>query len=187
MGSRGPDAEAVEGRGVTSPILSFVVYGKAQTAGSKKPFALRRKDGSLVMRPGGGGPVVTVVDDNPKSKDWKTAVSDAARAEIERLVKESAAAGFALIRGPLEVEFTFFRLRPKGHYRKHGGLSRDGLESPYPTAKPDALKLARAAEDALTEVVWADDAQIVTEILRKRWGDPPRLEVAIRTAETERS
>jgi len=34
------------------------------------------------------------------------------------------------------------------------------------------LKLARAVEDALTGVIWADDAQIVDEVIRKRYGRP---------------
>ena len=42
------------------------------------------------------------------------------------------------------------------------------------------LKLARAVEDAMSGVVYRDDAQVVTEVLRKRYGEPARAEVAIR-------
>jgi Holliday junction resolvase RusA-like endonuclease len=44
------------------------------------------------------------------------------------------------------------------------------------------LKLARAAEDALTQVIWRDDSQIVSEVLLKVYADsnPARLEVTIR-------
>jgi Holliday junction resolvase RusA-like endonuclease len=45
--------------------------------------------------------------------------------------------------------------------------------------KPDVLKLARAVEDALTGILYRDDAQIVTEVLRKRYGDPPRVEIRL--------
>ena len=34
-------------------------------------------------------------------------------------------------------------------------------------------------EDALSFVAWRDDAQIVEETLRKRWGEPARVEIAM--------
>jgi len=37
----------------------------------------------------------------------------------------------------------------------------------------------RAVEDALKGVVYVDDAQIVSELLDKRWGEPARVEVVI--------
>lgn len=151
-------------------MIRFTVLGIAQTAGSKRAFVLKRKDGSFVTRPGSGAPVVNVTDDNAKSKDWRRSVAWAAREVLPR--------GAELMRGALAVQFTFYRSRPKGHFGA-SGLSRAGRESPYPTTRPDVLKLARAAEDALTGVVWADDAQIVHEVLRKEWGEPARLEVEI--------
>lgn len=39
---------------------------------------------------------------------------------------------------------------------------------------PDVLKLARGVEDALTGIVWRDDAQIVNESLSKVVVAPPR-------------
>jgi Holliday junction resolvase RusA-like endonuclease len=157
----------------TSPSrarIALTVIGQPQTAGSKRAFVLRRRDGSLVTR-AGGSPVVNVTDDNAKSKDWKSAVAWSAR--------QALPAGAELLRGALRVEFTFYRPRPKGHFRTNGELNRQGLEAPFPTTKPDVLKLARAAEDALTGVVWHDDAQIVEEVLRKVWGEPARLEIVI--------
>ena len=153
--------------------IAFTVYGHPQTAGSKRAFVLRRRDGSLVTRPG-GSPMVNVTDDNARSKDWKATVAWAGQAA------RGASAG--LLDGPLEVAFTFYRPRPKGHLNVRGELSKSGRENPHPATKPDVLKLARAAEDALSGVVWRDDAQIVTETLRKRWGEPARLEVEIEEA-----
>lgn len=43
------------------------------------------------------------------------------------------------------------------------------------------LKLARAAEDALTGILWRDDAQICDEVIRKRYGEPARVEIEVRT------
>ena len=151
-------------------ILNFTVHGEARPAGSKRAFALRRRDGTLVTRPG-GAPVINVTDDNPKSKDWKGTVAWAAR--------EAVGSGFALLHGPLVVTFSFYRTRPKGHLKPDGLLAKSGRDNPYPTTKPDVLKLARGAEDALTGVLWRDDAQIVKETLEKNYGNWARLEVTV--------
>jgi Holliday junction resolvase RusA-like endonuclease len=34
-------------------------------------------------------------------------------------------------------------------------------------------------EDALTGYAWDDDSQIVTAIIKKRFGSPPRIEIDI--------
>jgi len=134
-------------------VIQFTIEGTAQPGGSKRGFPITRKNGALG---------VSIVDANPKVKGWRSLVTDAAR---------GAVGDRPVLRGALMVEMTFFRLRPKGHYTKSGGLSKAGIENPYPTPRPDVLKLARAVEDAMTGVVWADDSQIVTETLRKRWGE----------------
>jgi Holliday junction resolvase RusA-like endonuclease len=52
-----------------------------------------------------------------------------------------------------------FRLpRPKGHYGRRG--LRPSAPA-YPNVMPDLDKLARAILDALTGIVWRDDAQVV--------------------------
>ena len=152
--------------------IEFTVLGKPATAGSKKAFALRRKDGSLVTRPN-GAPVVNVTDDCKESRHWKQAVAWAARQKV--------GSGVELLRDALVVEMRFFRVRPKWHYRsgKKSHLLKPDAP-PVPTNKPDVLKTARAIEDALTGVLWVDDAQIVDERLTKCWGEPERVEVVIR-------
>ena len=152
--------------------IEFTVLGKPATAGSKKAFALRRKDGSLVTRPN-GAPVVNVTDDCKESRHWKQAVAWAARQKV--------GSGVELLRDALVVEMRFFRPRPKGHFRSGKNAHLLKVDAPAtPTNKPDVLKLARAIEDALTGVLWVDDAQIVDEHLTKRWGEPERVEVVIR-------
>lgn len=137
--------------------LTVVVYGSAKPAGSKRGF-LR------------GGRVI-VTDANPNAKPWKLQVAQ---------VAGEAMAGRELIEGPLEVSFQFFRARPKGHYGKKG-FSAAGRAMPYPTGRPDVLKLARGVEDALTGIVWGDDAQIVRELLAKEYGTPERVVIVVRS------
>jgi Holliday junction resolvase RusA-like endonuclease len=50
----------------------------------------------------------------------------------------------------------------------------------YPTTRPDALKLARAAEDALTGIIWTDDAVTVDLTIKKRYGELPGVNITVR-------
>ena len=154
--------------------ITFTVYGSAVPAGSKTPWNPRRKDGSLVLR-ADGRPVIATMDSTKQhGRNWKNAVASAAREAYQG----------ELLRGPVQVVFEFFRVRPGGHFGK-GGLNKKGRDTPFPITKPDLLKVARAIEDSLTGVVWTDDAQIVAEILTKQWGEPARVVVSVRQVGAE--
>lgn len=146
------------------PELIVVVYGNAKPAGSKRGFLMNR---------GKPNERVVITDANKNAAPWKTQVAQQAGL---------AMAGRDLLRGPLEVEFTFYRKRPAGHFGT--GRNRNVLHSwapRFPTTKPDVLKLARGVEDAMTGVVYADDSQIVRELLRKEYGEPERVTIVIRS------
>ncbi len=132
--------------------ISFFIPGVAKPSGSKRGFYIK----SLNR--------VVITDANPNSKDWKTDVKYAARAAYR---------GPALD-GPIAVAFNFAIARPKSHYRtgKNAHLLKDGAPK-FPASKPDVLKLSRGVEDALTGILWVDDAQIVTEYLTKRYSETP--------------
>jgi Holliday junction resolvase RusA-like endonuclease len=149
--------------------ITFTVYGSPQTAGSKQSFVPLHKTTKEPFRRPNGGIVVSTVDDNPKGKGWKKTVAKAAK-EVFR---------GPLLEGPLIATFRFYRPRPKNHLGKLG-LTKAGRESLAPDTRPDVLKLARAAEDALIDVIYFDDSQIVEEHLFKHWGEPARLEVEIK-------
>lgn len=151
--------------------VEFTVIGSPKSAGSKKAFVPRRRDGSIVTR-ANGSPMVNIVDDCKGSGEWKQAVAWAAR--------QAVGAGAPLIEGPIALELRFYVPRPKNQYRtgRNAGMLRDDAPR-RPIAKPDVLKLARAVEDALTGVIWRDDCQIVDESLSKVWGTPARVEVVI--------
>jgi Holliday junction resolvase RusA-like endonuclease len=82
-----------------------------------------------------------------------------------------------MFEGPVTASFTFYLRRPKSHYLKNGALRPKAPRRH--TTKPDVLKLARAIEDALTGIVYQDDAQIVCEQLEKYYGDPERVVIQI--------
>lgn len=136
------------------PIIFFVA-GKPQPAGSKRAFVIK-KGGAYTGR-------AIVTDDNPKAKDWKIDVQHAAKRHCDIKLWDC----------PIRLVLNFTVERPKSHYGS--GKNASALKvsaSAYPTGKPDVLKLARGVEDALTSLVWVDDAQIVTEVLSKKYGYP---------------
>jgi Holliday junction resolvase RusA-like endonuclease len=126
------------------------VYGKPATAGSKRGFPIRRKDGTIG---------VAMTHDNPRAKNWMASVAQRSR--------EVYQGGW--MTGPLELEIRFYMARPKGHYRKSQTLKDSAPRRHY--QKPDTTKLLRAVEDALTGVLWRDDSQIVILHISKYWTD----------------
>ena len=127
--------------------ISFTVYGKPATAGSKRGFPIRRKDGSIG---------VAMTHDNPRTKNWMASVAQTARGVYQG----------ELLTGPLELTITFFLARPKAHYLKTGLRKSAPMKH---CQKPDATKLLRAIEDSLTGVIWRDDSQVVSLIISKVW------------------
>lgn len=137
-------------------MITFYVHGKPEPAGSKRAF----------VNPKTGKAIVT--DANAKSKPWKQEVAQTARLALPE--------GFTPLDGPVRLVVDFYVARPKGHYGtgKNAGTLREGAPD-YPTTKPDATKLLRGLEDALTGIVWRDDSQIVSQTVRKRYGTPGAL------------
>lgn len=100
-------------------------------------------------------------------KGWTRAVITSANpkakvfAELVRWAAQEVAPPH-LLTGPVSVSMVFGIQRPKSVSKKRV----------YPTTKPDADKLARLVLDALTHVVWADDAQVVQLEATKVYGEP---------------
>lgn len=140
--------------------VHFVVHGRPQPAGSKRGF----------VNPKTGGVIIT--DANAKSRPWKQEVSSAAR---------DVMGDAELLAGPLDLKVTFQLARPKGHYGT--GRNADVLKPSaptHPTVKPDTTKLLRAAEDALTGIVWRDDSQVVTQFAQKVYGPHDCAYISVR-------
>ena len=136
---------------------SFFVPGIPKPAGSKRAFAFRRANGKL-------GVTVTDASGQP-GKDWRGDVKVFAR----EVCKEP-------LKGPLQLIVTFYMPRPKSHYGT--GKKRDVLRLDAPsfhTSKPDATKLVRAIEDAMTGIAWEDDAQVVSQVVGKVYAELGRV------------
>lgn len=91
-----------------------------------------------------------------KTLAWRKQIAQEARVAMR---------GRAAMTGPFAVSLTFTFRRPKSAKRRV-----------HVEVKPDLDKLIRAVFDAVTGIVWWDDAQVVRCEAAKRYDDDARLE-----------
>lgn len=141
-----PVTSAAEAAGAPA-IATITVYGLPAPQGSK------RHVGNGVM-----------IESSKKVKPWRQDVKHAALTamELPGAVLGSVQLHRPPYDGPLAVSMVFTFDRPKGHYRtgRNAHLLRDAAPS-RPYGMPDLSKIVRSTEDALTGIVWADDARVV--------------------------
>lgn len=142
----------------TEPPLEFFCPGKPQTAGSKT---------AIPGKGPGGRPLVVESGNRAAKRTWRGDLRDAAGEAIRRHP------AWWPTDKPLAVTFVVVRKRPSGHLRsgRWAGLVKDSCVGLRPVQRPDTSKLVRAAEDALTGVVWLDDAALVEQHAFKAYGD----------------
>ena len=134
--------------------IYFTVFGTPKPAGSKTAFAIKR-GGVYTGR-------TVVMDACKKTKGWQAIVKAEAK-------KHAPATPFV---GPIKVRFNFYLPRPKSHHGTGKNSKFVKVSAPdWHIGRPDLLKLARAVEDAMTGIIYADDAQIVIETLEKSYSE----------------
>jgi Holliday junction resolvase RusA-like endonuclease len=140
--------------------VTITVYGTPAPQGSKRAFATRGKGGIPTGR------IAVIESSHDRVKSWRQAVIEAA----DKAMADYATPAFPL-RGALELQMIFYLARPRSHYRTGRNAELLRASAPdYPVKPPDTSKLARATEDALTDVgVWADDAQVVRYALLAKY------------------
>jgi Holliday junction resolvase RusA-like endonuclease len=116
-----------------------------------------------------------VVDDCKRNPKWRRLVAAEARKQYH---------GVSLA-APLIVLMTFYLPRPKCHFGtgKNAGRLLGGAPA-LPIVKPDLTKFVRSTEDALTGILWDDDAKIVSQSNAKVYADcrGPGVEVVVQRA-----
>lgn len=132
-----------------TPLLRVTVYGVPAPGGSK----------SLGVTRGGRH---FVRESSRRAAPW--------RDELRRSVGPYME-GRGLLDGALGLSVNFYLPRPKAHY---GARGLRPSAPPYPIVRPDTTKLLRPLEDALTGLVWRDDAQVVIQLARRWYGEPAR-------------
>lgn len=144
------------------PRVVLEVLGTPGAKGSARAF-LNKRTGKAQLAPGGAKST------ERKVKAWETAVRERALEVVGE--RESP----VFVGQALTVEITFYLARPAGHWGKGRNAGKLAPSAPpVPIGKPDRDKLERATVDALTGIVFDDDARIVDGAIRKRYAQPGR-------------
>lgn len=136
--------------------LTFTVYGVPQPKGSARAFVPK------------GWSRAIVTSDNPKNKGWQQLVAEAACQALNGQTFYTD--------GPVRLTVVFYLPRPKSLPKRVAAHLK----------KPDLDKLVRSVKDALTKVVWQDDAQVTELNAVKRYAedqDPPCATIRVRALE----
>lgn len=136
--------------------LCFTVFGVAQSMGSKRAYTPK----------GWSRPIIT--DSNRSLKSWQQLVREAAAVAILALPP----ADRTLLQHGVRVTVACYLPRPKALPKRRTAH----------TTAPDLDKLVRALGDALTRVVYHDDAQICEWVAMKRYaaiGEVPSVVVRV--------
>lgn len=150
--------------------INFQVKGSAQPGGSKTAVPTRNNWRKVA------GVRWQVIDANKNAAGWKDTVGKVAKVAMVDALGWNPAP----LDGPLYVRFEFVAIRPPTHILSDGfSLSAAGRQFPERISKPDVLKLARTVEDGMTGIVYGDDAQIVEEMLIKRWGSWNGVDITV--------
>lgn len=140
------------------PDVAFCVYGKPAPQGSKHPRPIYRGSGKNRVFTGR----VALVESSADVKPW--------RERVAQVAARAVSLDHELLDGALVADMVFT-------LEKGDSLPR-WLD--WHERKPDLSKLARSTEDALTDVVWRDDARLSDyRRLAKRFvgsDDPDALE-----------
>lgn len=138
---------------------TLTVLGKAEPKGSLRGFVLR------------GSRRVVLTDGNPRVRPWMALIRDAAAQW--RADQGLADHAIAWPTEPILLDVTVWLPKPKS------APTRRAIQA---TKKPDVSKIVRAVEDALTGVLYRDDAQITVEIARKDYAardEQPRTVITV--------
>lgn len=138
--------------------LRFRVYGVAQPKGNMRAIHMT----------GMKFPIVT--DSNRSAKSWQQLIAEAANHAINNLPEPERG---LLTRG-VRLSVAFYLPRPKKYQRP--GVAVAHLKA------PDTSKLLRAVEDALTQVAYIDDSQIVELLATKAYAavdDSPHVDIRV--------
>jgi Holliday junction resolvase RusA-like endonuclease len=126
--------------------------------------------GFVIPGKGGAKPRAILTSDNTKMKPYRQQVGWAA---LEARAKAGYNGLFAEKQVAVGVEFKFYFEKPYSISKKRIHIS----------VKPDIDKICRSTIDAMTGVIFSDDAQIVQLIASKNYGLPERAEITVTNLE----
>lgn len=132
--------------------IYFTVLGKAQPQGSIKAFMI------------GGKPRLT--SDNTKMKPYRQQVGWSA---LDARTDAGYSGLFAEKHVAVGVDIKFYFAKPPSISKKRIHV----------VVKPDIDKICRSSIDAMTGILYADDAQIISLTAIKEYGIPERVEISV--------
>lgn len=132
--------------------LTFTVMGDPQPQGSMRAFIPK------------GWSRAVLTSSNKKMKPWRQEVAGTALAAMEDAELTCSGKGV-----PFGLDLVFRFKRPKS-------VRKTVL---YKTTHPDTDKLIRAILDALTGIVWHDDAQVIEIRAKKEFGETPGATITV--------
>lgn len=149
--------------------IQFFVHGIPQPKGSMNSF-INPRTNKIVS-------VFGSKESRPKLACWAACIKAEASVAVTKI-------GWLPLDAPIELEAVFVLPRPKGHYGRHG---LKPTAPKWQTKKPDLDKLLRTLLDALTGIVFNDDAQVSSVTATKEYNDEiPGVRVAVRKLEDRR-
>ncbi|MFP3321861.1 RusA family crossover junction endodeoxyribonuclease [Planococcus sp. SIMBA_160] len=83
-----------------------------------------------------------------------------------------------LIQGPIHLELTFCQPTPK-KYQTRAKQELIAARLLLPITKPDVDNLAKVVKDGLSKIIWQDDSQVVSMMVKKLYSMTPRVVVLI--------
>ncbi len=142
--------------------ISFFVPGIPATSGSKTGF-YNKKAKRVIMAPAG-----------KRQKPWMSSISAMALSNYDGDPTMDA----------VVLRLKFYMPRAKSHYGTGRNSKKLKPSAPeYHVKKPDTDKLARAAQDALSGIIWKDDSQVFDLSAVKCYTESiPGVEISVRTA-----
>lgn len=142
--------------------IDFTVYATPTPQGSMKGFVLPGKNGAKAR--------AILTSDNSKLKPYRQEVT---RCAMVALRDAGLPEPFAGKHVPVRITMDFYLAKPPSVPKKRT----------QHVVKPDCSKLVRAGEDALTGVMYTDDAQVVEISARKHYGSPERVIISVNILE----
>jgi Holliday junction resolvase RusA-like endonuclease len=122
-----------------------------------------------------------VAKGRPRVTKWGTYTPEKTK-NYETLVKELffIEHGQPLLEGQLAINIKAYFSIPKSTSKKNKNLMIAGKIRP--TKKPDADNILKIIGDALNDIAYKDDKQIVSANIEKYYSDEPRVQIEIKEA-----
>lgn len=97
---------------------------------------------------------------------------------LVRMQADAAMAGRPPIDGATNVEISLMVLPPESWSKKKRAAALAG--EIFPTTKPDVDNVIKGIFDAMNDIVWKDDKQVVDLVVRKRYSETPMAKVIVK-------